>query len=578
MVKGIGASSGVAIGKAFVLPAWEWELPEKMIDVADLAFEFEKLYDSVRTSRGELESIKQDISDIIGPEESHIFDAHLAILEDPIFLNEVQEIMQRQYKAAEVAVKETIDKFVGMFEILDDEYMKERAADIRDVGNRLLKHLLGNYEQLVPPVEAPFILVAKEIAPSQMVHVEPGQVLGIVTLLGGTTSHSAIMARAMGIPFVLGLEGKLGSPVQTGDTLIIDGDDGTVFVNPSSVEIAHYSKRQEKLHERKESLREIAELPSVTQDGKRIELKANISSLKELDVALRNGASGVGLLRTEFLYIDRTTLPKEEEQFEVYKAAAEKLTGKPLVIRSLDIGGDKDVNFLPLPEEENPALGYRAIRISLDRRDLFKTQLKAILRASHYGNVKLMYPMISSLEEVRKANEVLALAKKELTAAGQPFKADIEVGIMIEVPAAAAIADLLAEEVDFFSIGTNDLVQYVLAVDRMNESIAHLYDPYHPAVIRLLRQTAEAALRSGIPVSVCGELAGDPLALPIWLGLGINELSMSVQTLLPLKECLLASSENDGKETVELALACRTSDEIRELLESRRSISADAES
>lgn len=578
MVKGIGASSGVAIGKAFVLPAWEWELPEKMIDVADLAFEFEKLYDSVRTSRGELESIKQDISDIIGPEESHIFDAHLAILEDPIFLNEVQEIMQRQYKAAEVAVKETIDKFVGMFEILDDEYMKERAADIRDVGNRLLKHLLGNYEQLVPPVEAPFILVAKEIAPSQMVHVEPGQVLGIVTLLGGTTSHSAIMARAMGIPFVLGLEGKLGSPVQTGDTLIIDGDDGTVFVNPSSAEIEHYSKRQEKLHERKESLREIAELPSVTQDGKRIELKANISSLKELDVALRNGASGVGLLRTEFLYIDRTTLPKEEEQFEVYKAAAEKLAGKPLVIRSLDIGGDKDVNFLPLPEEENPALGYRAIRISLDRRDLFKTQLKAILRASYYGNVKLMYPMISSLEEVRKANEVLALAKKELTAAGQPFKADIEVGIMIEVPAAAAIADLLAEEVDFFSIGTNDLVQYVLAVDRMNESIAHLYDPYHPAVIRLLRQTAEAALRSGIPVSVCGELAGDPLALPIWLGLGINELSMSVQTLLPLKECLLASSENDGKETVELALACRTSDEIRELLESRKSISADAES
>ncbi|WP_409341130.1 phosphoenolpyruvate--protein phosphotransferase [Paenibacillus sp. MBLB4367] len=575
MVKGIGASSGVAIGKAFVLPAWEWELPEKMIEVADLAFEFEKLYDSVRTSRTELESIKQDISDIIGPEESHIFDAHLAILEDPIFLNEVQEIMQRQYKAAEVAVKETIDKFVGMFELLDDEYMKERAADIRDVGNRLLKHLLGNYQQLVPPVETPFILVAKEITPSQMAHVEPGQVLGIVTLLGGTTSHSAIMARAMGIPFVLGLEGKLGTPIQTGDTLIIDGDDGTVFVNPAEADIVRYNLRKEKLHERKESLRQIAGLPPATKDGKRIELKANISSLKELDVALKNGASGVGLLRTEFLYIDRSTLPKEEEQFEVYREAAEKLAGKPLVIRSLDIGGDKDVNFLPLPEEENPALGYRAIRISLDRRDLFKTQLKAILRASHYGNVKLMYPMISSIEEVHKANEVLALAKRELTLSGQPFNDNIEVGIMIEVPAAAAIADLLAEEVDFFSIGTNDLVQYVLAVDRMNESIAHLYDPYHPAVLRLLRQTAEAAINRGIPVSVCGELAGDPLALPIWLGLGIEELSMSVQTLLPLKECLLASSASDGRAAVQHALACKTSEDIRALLELRRPRSED---
>lgn len=567
MVNGIGAASGIAIGKAFVLPSWEWDLPEKLVDVADVAFEFEKLYDGIRLSRTEIESIKQDISDLIGEEESNIFNAHLAILEDPVFMNEIQNLMQRQYKAAEVAVKETIDKFVSMFDLLDDDYMKERAADIKDVGNRLLKHLLGAWEETVPPMDVPYVLVAKELSPSQLAHLDTAHVLGVVTMEGGTTSHAAIMLRAMGIPFVIGIDGKLGQPVATGDLVIIDGEEGQVLVNPDSNLIEQYTNRKHEFAARMEQLKEVANVPPVTLDGTRVELKANIRSVKELELALQNGAAGVGLFRTEFIYMDRATLPKEDEQFEVYKEAAEKLDGKPLIIRTLDIGGDKNVNFLSLPQEENPALGYRAIRISLDRGDLFKTQLKAILRASVYGNIKIMYPMISSVEEVRRANEILAQARTELTNMDVPFQSDIEVGIMIEVPAAVMIAELLAREVQFFSIGTNDLVQYVLAVDRMNESIAHLYDPFHPAILQMLKLTVEAAHRHHISVSVCGELAGDPLAMPLWLGLGVHDLSMSVQSLLSVKSRLIGSKQQAGVQFLEQALQLGSGSAIRELLE-----------
>lgn len=566
MVKGFGGSSGFAIGRAFVLPSWELELPDKMVDVADLAIEFEKLHEGIRSSKSEIENIKQDISDLIGEEESNIFNAHLAILEDPIFMNEIQGLMQRQYKAAEVAVKETIDKFVSMFDLLDDDYMKERAADIKDVGNRLLKHLLGGWEDAEPPADTPYILVAKELTPSHLARLDASQVLGVVTMLGGPTSHAAIMLRAMGIPFAMGIETKLMLPVQTGDIVIIDGDEGNVIVNPPADVIRHYEEKRTLAAAHLERLKEIAHEPSVTRDGVRMELKANISSAKELDIALKNGATGVGLFRTEFLYMDRVTLPKEEEQYEVYKEAAVKLGNRPLVIRALDIGGDKSVNFMSFPQEDNPALGYRAIRILLDRRDLFKTQLKAILRASVHGNVRIMYPMISSVSEVRRANEILELAKTELAREGKPFRQDTPVGIMIEVPAAVMIADILAEEVQFFSIGTNDLVQYVLAVDRMNETVANMYDPYHPAVLRMLKQVADAGRAKGIPVSVCGEIAGDPEAMPLWLGLGIQELSMSVQSLLTVKEKVLQSEAKAGEAFLRHAMSCRLSEEIRQEL------------
>ncbi|WP_274650453.1 phosphoenolpyruvate--protein phosphotransferase [Paenibacillus humicola] len=566
MIQGIGASAGVAIGKAFVLPNWEWDLPEQKIDVGDLAREFDRLYEGIRTSKVEIRQMKDELREVVGTDESYIFDAHLAILDDPVFMNEIQGIIQRQYKAAEVAVKEAIDHFVTMFDLLDDEYMKERALDIKDVGNRLLKHLLGAPEITLPIDTQPFILVAKELSPSQLAHLNPNHVLGIATLAGSTTSHSAIMARALGIPLVVGLESKLEEPIATGDFMIIDGETGIVHLDPPGEIVASYTELQRRQQEERQRLKTIVEVQSVTLDGKEMELAANISSMKELDVALQSGTHGVGLFRTEFLYMDRSRLPQEEEQFDVYKSVAEKLDGRPLIIRTLDIGGDKQLDYFELPEEENPFLGYRAIRICLDKTDLFKTQLRAILRASHYGTVKIMYPLISSVEEVRAANKLLAEAKAELQAEGKPFKSDIEVGIMIELPAAVVIADMLAAEVDFFSIGTNDLVQFTLAVDRMNDQISHLYEPYHPAVIRMLKLTVDAAKRRGIHVGVCGELAGDVRALPIWLALDVDELSMSANAILQVKERLLRLQRRDSLALFDNILECPTSGQIHAML------------
>ncbi|MGO4540589.1 phosphoenolpyruvate--protein phosphotransferase [Paenibacillus sp. 2TAB19] len=566
MIQGIGASAGIAIGRAFVLPNWEWELPEQKIDVADFAREFERVYEGIRTSKVEIEQIKDELREVVGSEETHIFDAHLAILDDPVFMNEIQGIIQRQYKAAEVAVKEAIDHFVTMFDLLDDEYMKERALDIKDVGNRLLKHLLGAPEITLPSDTQPFILIAKELSPSQLAHINPQHVLGIVTLQGSTTSHSAIMARALGVPLVVGVEISLEEPLQTGQTIIIDGSDGKVFMEPTQQIIETYTQLHSRQKEAKKKLHNIAGHRPMTPDGKTLELAANISSLKELEIAMASGAHGVGLFRTEFLYMDRNRFPREDEQFDVYKGVAEKLAGDALVIRTLDIGGDKQLDYFELPEEDNPFLGYRAIRISLDRQDLFKTQLRAILRASHYGQVKLMYPLISSVDEVRAANAILEQAKRELEQEDIPYDKEIKIGIMIEVPAAVMIADMLAKEVDFFSIGTNDLVQFTLAVDRMNEEISHLYEPFHPALLRMLMLTVDAAKRNGIKVGVCGELAGDLRALPIWLSLDVEELSMSSHSILPVKERLLSTTQNESREVLHQVLECRTSNEIIDVL------------
>ncbi|MDU2240245.1 MAG: phosphoenolpyruvate--protein phosphotransferase [Paenibacillus sp.] len=562
MIQGIGAAAGVAIGKAFVLPAWEWDVPDRRMEKVDLAKEFERLYEGIRTSKTEIEVMKNEIKETVGAEESGIFDAHLAILEDPVFMSEIRGIIERQYKAAEVAVKEAIDHFVTMFDLLDDEYMKERALDIKDVGNRLLKHLLGTPDITLPADTQPYILVAKELSPSQLVHLNPDNVLGMVTMAGGKTSHSAIMARALGIPLVSGLENKLAEPLQTGDLLVIDGDEGLVYLNPEPAVVTRYTELAEKQRRRKEQLQLLASVEAVTKDGVRMRLAGNISSVKDLELALKHGAEGVGLFRTEFLYMDRSTFPGEDEQFEVYRQVAEKAGPHPVVIRTLDIGGDKQLEYFELQEEENPVLGYRGIRISLDSRELFRTQLAAVLRASAYGKMKILYPMISSLEEIRGANAILEEAKQDLTRRGLAYDPDIQVGIMIEIPAAAAIADLLAQEVDFFSIGTNDLVQYVLAVDRMNEKIAHMYHPFHPAVLRLLRQTVQSAKAAGISVSVCGEMAGDEKAVPLWLHLGVTDLSMSPQALLRVKHRVLNSDSRESKEVGAACYRLSTSDQV----------------
>ncbi|OUS76897.1 phosphoenolpyruvate--protein phosphotransferase [Paenibacillus sp. MY03] len=562
MIQGIGASMGIAIGKSFVLPNWEWEVPDNKVDVADFAREFERVYEGIRTSKFEIQQIKDELREVVGSDESQIFDAHLAILDDPVFMNEIQGIIQRQYKAAEVAVKEAIDHFVTMFDLLDDDYMKERALDIKDVGNRLLKHLLGVPEVTLPSDTQPFILIAKELSPSQLAHINPDHVLGIVTLAGSITSHSSIMARALGVPLVVGVEASLTEPIVTGQTLIIDGSDGTVYIDPKEDIISLYNELHDRQTEAKRKLQHFAECNAETPDGKFLRLEANISSLKELEIALAGGATGVGLFRTEFLYMDRSRFPKEEEQYEVYRSVAERLGGEPLVIRTLDIGGDKQLDYFEIPEEDNPFLGYRAIRISLDRKDLFKTQLRAILRASIHGAVKVMYPLVTSVDEIRAANVVLAEAMRELDAEGIPYERNIPVGVMIEVPAAVIIADLLAQEVDFFSIGTNDLLQFTLAVDRMNEEISHLYDPFHPALLRMIKTTVEAAKERGIKVGVCGELAGDMRALPIWLSLDVDGLSMSAHSILPIKERLLSTRQDECREVWRNLQQCRTSSEI----------------
>lgn len=570
-VQGIGASAGIAIGKAFVLPTWEWDVPEEKMDPADLAREFERLYDGIRSSKHEIEFIKSEIKEMVGSEESCIFDAHLAILDDPIFMNEIQGLIQRQYKAAEVAVKEAIDHFVTMFDLLDDEYMKERALDIKDVGNRLLKHLLGAPEITLPTDAQPYILVAKELSPSQLVHLNPKNVLGIVMLQGGKTSHSAIMARALGIPLVLGLEGKISKPIQTGDTVIVDGEYGIVHIAPPQDVISCYEVRRDAYVQEADELQKIVSLSAVTLDDFNVQLGANISSTRELNIADQNGAEGVGLFRTEFMYMDRSYPPSEAEQFTVYLEAAEHCKEKSVIIRTLDVGGDKPMDYLNLPEEDNPFLGYRAIRICLDRQDLFKTQLRAILRASAHGPIMVMFPMITSVNEVQAAKSILENAKAELREEGLPFNEELPVGIMIEVPAAAMIADQLAKEVDFFSIGTNDLVQYTLAVDRMNEQIAHMYDPFHPAVLRLIRYTVQAAKQAGIMVGVCGEMAGDPRAVPIWLALGVNKLSMSSRSIPRVKAAVRRSTVEQCKRIAQSVFESGTKEEIELLLEQQRS-------
>jgi len=566
MIQGIGAAAGVAIGKAFVLPNWEWSLPDNEVNPVDLAKEFERLYEGIRTSKDEIEFIKKEFREVVGPEESSIFDAHLAILDDPVFMSEIRGIIERQYKAAEVAVKEAIDHFVAMFDLLDDEYMKERAVDIKDVGNRLLKHLLGAPEVTLPADTQPYILVAKELSPSQLAHLNPTYVLGIVTMMGSKTSHSSIMARALGIPLVAGLENKLPNPIQTGDMLVLDGETGTVQLHPDEATVLEYARMREKQTKKREQLELLSTVESVTKDGVMMRLAGNISSVKELNVALKYGAEGVGLFRTEFLYMDRNTFPSEEEQFDVYKLVAEKVGSHPVVIRTLDIGGDKHLDYFQLPEEQNPFLGYRAIRISLDRKDMFKTQLRAIMRASAYGDVKVMFPMISSIEEVREAKAVLYEVMEELDKDGISFNRNIATGIMIEVPAAVMISEYLAEEVDFFSIGTNDLVQYVLAVDRMNEQIAHMYHPFHPAVLRMIRMTVEAARNRGISVSVCGEMAADERSLPLWLELGIHDLSMSPQSLLKVKHRILNTQASDARIVAKGCFRSRTSSETEDVL------------
>ncbi|MCD6484688.1 MAG: phosphoenolpyruvate--protein phosphotransferase [Candidatus Odinarchaeota archaeon] len=561
MLKGIPASPGIAIGRAYIYKK-EIVVAERKIEEGQVEEELKRFRVALEASRRQLLRIKEKTSRELGENEAEIFQAQLMMLEDPMFVNEVENKI-RCGKNAEAAVNEVVENLVSAFSAIKDEYLKERALDIQDVGERVIKNLLG-YEGS-PELAQKAVVIAKDLTPSDTACMNIKRVLGFATEVGGTTSHTAIIARQHGIPAVVGVA-NLTEKVKPGELVIIDGNKGLVIIRPNKKTLSQYIKISREITRRSEELKKFISLPSVTADGYRIEVVANIGNLNEVKLALTYGAEGIGLLRTEFLYLDRTRPPSEEEQFKVYSQIAQSLGKKPVIVRTLDVGGDKPLPFLKMPKELNPFLGWRGIRISLEEPDIFKEQLRAILKASVYGNLKIMFPMISTLEEVKTAKNILNEAKEELRSRSIPFKEDIEVGIMIETPSAALMADALAREVDFFSIGTNDLTQYTLAVDRTNQKISSLYDALHPAVIRLINNTVKAAHKRGRWTGICGELASDPEAVPILIGLSLDELSANPPSIPNVKKLIRSISYEEAKQLAKKAIKMTNAKEVRNLV------------
>lgn len=559
MLKGIAASSGVAIGKALVIAENEIEVERRIVE--DKEDEVSKLQNAVETAKVQLEKIKEVAKEKLGEDKAQVFEAHLMMLEDPELIGAVESQITTEGVCAEYALKVTVDMFVSMFEAMDNEYMRERAADIRDVGKRILNILMGVEAASIAEIDRECIIVIYDLTPSDTAQMDKEKVLGFATDIGGRTSHSAIMARSLEIPAVVGLS-NITTTVKSGDMLILDGEEGIVIVNPDEETIAKYREKQAKIAEYKKELATLKDAESITIDGRKVELAANIGTPSNVEGALKNGAEGVGLFRTEFLYMDKESLPTEDEQFEAYKAVLEGMGGRPVVIRTLDIGGDKKLPYLKIDEEMNPFLGYRAIRLCLDRKDIFKTQLRALFRASVYGNLKIMFPMISGVAELRQAKAVVEEVKAELRNEGIAISDNVEIGIMIEIPSAAVISDLLAKEVDFFSIGTNDLIQYTCAVDRMNEKISYLYDPFHPAVLRLIKTVIDNAHKEGKWVGMCGEMAGDARITPVLLGFGLDEFSMSASSILNARKLIRSLRYEDAKVMADEILNMPTSEEI----------------
>jgi len=560
-LKGIPASPKIAIGRVFVYDR-EVKVERRKIGKTEVEKEINRFEEAIKKSKEQLARLEEKTAMEIGEKEAKIFQAHMLMLEDPALLKEIRKNMESG-ENAEAAVQDAIKSFVSMFESMKEEYFRERAIDVQDVGERIIRNLTGRSVGTLADLRKKVVLVAETLTPSDTANMNKEYVLGFATDKGGSTSHVAIISREYGIPAVVGLRNVTKS-VKPGDLIIVDGSAGVVIVNPDEATLRKYEAERERIERRQIELKKIVTLPAVTLDGRKVELAANIGGSMEIGFALSQGAESVGLFRTEFLYLGRSSLPTEENQFKVYKAVAKKMGGKSVIIRTLDIGGDKPPPYLEIPKELNPFLGWRAIRISLDRPDIFKTQLRAILRASVYGNLKIMYPMISSVEEVRAANELLEESKKELRSRSVPF-GDVEVGIMIEVPSVAIIADSLAREVNFFSIGTNDLTQYTLAVDRTNERVSHLFDTFHPSLLRLIKNVIDASHAAGIWTGLCGEFAGDPLATPILLGLGLDELSMNAVSLPEVKKVIRSIKYSEAKKMAEKALKLSTIKETREL-------------
>lgn len=558
-IQGIAASNGIAIAKAFRLENPDFTIEKK--SVADAAAEVARLEAALETSKGELSAIKDRALTELGADKAAIFEAHLLVLNDPELVNPVKDRINSEALNAEFAMNEVANMFIGLFEGMDNEYMKERAADIRDVTKRVLAHLLGINFSNPSTISEEVIIIAEDLTPSDTAQLNRTYAKGFTTDIGGRTSHSAIMARSMEIPAVVGTKVVM-EQIKNGDLVIVDGLDGNVVVNPSAEELRAYEEKKANHEAQKAEWAKLKNEHTVTADGHQVELVANIGTPKDVKGVLDNGGEGVGLYRTEFLYMGRDNLPTEEEQFDAYKTVLESMEGKPVVVRTLDIGGDKELPYLHLPKEMNPFLGYRAIRLCLDEQDVFRTQLRALLRASVYGNLKIMFPMIATVDEFRQAKAVLLEEKDKLVQSGVTVSDSIEVGMMVEIPASAVLADVFAKEVDFFSIGTNDLIQYTMAADRMNEQVAYLYQPYNPSILRLVKMVIDAAHKEGKWAGMCGEMAGDETAIPLLLGLGLDEFSMSATSILKARSQISRLNKKDMEALAEKALHMNTAEEV----------------
>lgn len=558
-LNGIAASKGVVIAKAYKLEEISLDFPAKTDVVA--AEELTKFETALNDSITQLDEIKVIAATKLGEEEAEVFEAHKAILLDPELKSQVEAKVNTDVDAA-TATKEVTDQFVMMFESMDNEYFAGRAADIKDVRKRLIANILEMKIPSLATINEQVIIVAEDLTPSETSQLNKDYTLGFVTNIGGRTSHAAIMARSMEIPAIVGTQSIL-EEANEGDTIILDAIDGIVIVNPTAEEIANAEQKAAAYEEEKQMMQEYREKASVSKDGHHVELVANIGTPNDVQGIINNGGEGVGLYRTEFLYMDATELPSEEVQFEAYKSVLEQMKdNKPVVVRTLDIGGDKELPYLQFPEEMNPFLGYRAIRMCLDRDDIFRTQLRALLRASVYGNLKIMFPMIATLGEFRAAKAMLLEEKAKLEAEGVEVNDNIEVGIMVEIPSTAMMADTFAKEVDFFSIGTNDLIQYTMACDRMSEKISYLYQPYNPAILRMVKNVVDAANAEGKWAGMCGEMASDPVAIVILLGLGLHEFSMSASAILPARMQISQLDKTEIEKHLPTILDLTTADEV----------------
>jgi len=559
--RGIPVSGGVCHGPAFVLLENRQKLPERKIAEADIPAELERLERALVTTRQQILEVQRQVERAMGAEDASIFDAHLLVLEDQVLLDEVSRRLSAERMNVEVPFQQVAERYAASLGAIDDEYLRERAADLRDVTARVLSNLLGREHNQTSQIDRPSIILSRDLSPSTTAQLDKKTVLGFATEIGGKTSHTAIMARALQIPAVVGLSNLL-TQVRSGDQILLDGYNGLLVINPSDQTLYEYGQIVANKVRMRDQLKEVVSQPAVTPDGRRITLSANIGQLSDVEAVKQAGAEGVGLFRTEYLFIHRSTLPTEEEQYEAYRAVAAAVKPDPVVIRTLDVGGDKFAAHLNIPQEVNPFLGWRAIRFCLEEKEIFRTQLRAILRASVEENIKIMYPMISGVDELEKANELLAECRTELQKARIPFDRNLEVGVMIEIPAAVLIADSLSRRAKFFSIGTNDLIQYSLAVDRLNEKIAHLYEPSHPAILSLIRMTVEAGRRAGIWTGVCGEMANDLAMVPLLLGLGVDELSVSASYVPQVKTLIRRLPMPEAEELAQWALTRESGREI----------------